>query len=415
MCFFISWMYQQLLVSMMNQQSLLVVMQNQVSIGKCINVVLDDFVGVGCVISFNYILVVNIQYIVNIDVVSMWLDMVQFMFNLVNDLYNSVCDFILQVFNGLLVDSDCQVIVIQFMQMCDQLLQMVNIIDVIGQVLFVGISSNIVLFVKNVDGSVSYVGNDGQLWVSIGVGFIVLIGEFGSVIFMDVVVGNGCFVVSVVVGNIGMLVVGENVVFDFIIFVVGIIVNGGYMIIFDGVGNWNVFDGGGNLLFDSGGNLVIGIYIVGGSISFNGFMFLFDGELQVGDLVSIQVGVLQDIFIIFNIMIMMLQGGGSLVQMINMFNCQLEVFDNVQVEVMWVEVDIGGCINVFVVQCVVYQDFGVIYKSMLLDMCDVDVYQVISNFLFQFMVLQVLQQVFVQVKLMSLFNYIKQLWVFCLF
>lgn len=403
-----SWMYQQSLASMMNQQSSLAATQNQVSTGKRINVASDDPAGAGRVISLNHILAANTQYTANIDAASTRLDTAQSTLNSVNDLYNSARDLTLQALNGSLADSDRQAIATQLTQMRDQLLQMANTTDATGQALFAGTSSNTVPFVKNADGSVSYAGNDGQPRASIGAGLTVPTGESGSAIFMDVAAGNGRFVASAAAGNTGTLVVGENAVSDPTAFAAGIAANGGYTITFDGAGNWNALDGGGNPLLDSGGNPVSGSYTAGGSISFNGLTLSLDGEPQAGDSVSIQGGTTQDVFTTFNNMISALQGGGgSSTQLTNTLNRQLEALDNAQADVTRAEVDIGGRTNALAAQRAAYQDLGVTYKSTLSDTRDVDVYQAISNLSLQSTALQASQQVFAQVKSMSLFNYIK--------
>jgi flagellar hook-associated protein 3 FlgL len=402
-----SWMYQQSLASMMNQQSSLAATQNQVSTGKRINVASDDPAGAGRVISLNHILAANAQYTANIDAASTRLDTAQSTLNSVNDIYNSARDLTLQALNGSLADSDRQAIATQLTQMRDQLLQMANTTDATGQALFAGTSSNTVPFVKNASGSVSYAGNDGQPRAAIGAGLTVPTGESGSAIFMDVAAGNGRFVASAAAGNAGTLVVGENAVSDPTAFAAGIAANGGYTITFDGAGNWSALDGGGNPLLDGGGNPVTGTYAAGGSISFNGLTLSLDGEPQAGDSVSIQGGVSQDIFTTFNTMIATLQGGGSSAQVTNTLNRQLEALDNAQAEVTRAEVDIGGRTNALAAQRSAYQDLGVTYKSTLSDTRDVDVYQAISNLSLQSTALQASQQVFAQVKSMSLFNYIK--------
>lgn len=402
-----SWMYQQSLASMMNQQSSLAATQNQVSTGKRINVASDDPAGAGRVISLNHILAANTQYTANIDAASTRLDTAQSTLNSVNDLYNSARDLTLQALNGSLADSDRQAIATQLTQMRDQLLQMANTTDATGQALFAGTSSNTVPFVKNADGSVSYAGNDGQPRAAIGAGLTVPTGESGSAIFMDVAAGNGRFVASAAAGNTGTLVVGENAVSDPTTFAAGITANGGYTITFDGAGNWNALDGGGNPLLDSGGNPFTGTYTAGGSISFNGLTLSLDGEPQAGDSVSIQGGTSQDVFTTFNNMIAALQGGSSAPQMTNALNRQLEALDNARAEVTRAEVDIGGRTNALAAQRAAYQDLGVTYKSTLSDTRDVDVYQAISNLSLQSTALQASQQVFAQVKSMSLFNYIK--------
>jgi len=404
-----SWMYQQSLASMTNQQSALAATQNQVSTGKRINVASDDPAGAGRVVSLNHILAANTQYTANIDAASTRLDTAQSTLNSVNDLYNSARDLTLQALNGSLADSDRQAIAVQLTQMRDQLLQMANTTDANGEALFAGTSSTTVPFVKNASGSVSYAGNDGQPRAAIGAGLSVPTGESGSAIFMDVAAGNGRFVASANAGNGGTLVVGENAVSDPTAYAAGISASGGYTVTFDGAGNWSALDGGGNPLLDAGGNPVTGAYTPGGNISFNGLTLSLDGSPQAGDSVSIQGGTSQDIFTTFDNMISALQGsgGGSETQLTNTLNRQLEALDNAQAGVARAEVDIGGRTNALAAQRSAYQDLGVTYKSTLSDTRDVDVYQAISNLSLQSTALQASQQMFAQVKSMSLFNYLK--------
>ncbi len=404
-----SWMYQQSLASMMNQQSTLAATQNQVSTGRRINVASDDPAGAGRVVSLDHILAANTQYTANIDAASTRLNTAQSTLNSVNDLYNSARDLTLQALNGSLADSDRQAIATQLTQMRDQLLQMANTTDATGQALFAGTSSASVPFVKNPDGSVSYAGNSGQPRAAIAAGLSVPTGESGSAIFMDVAAGNGRFVASAGAGNAGTLVVGKNAVSDPAAFAAGLAANGGYTLTFSGSGNWSALDSSGTPALDAGGNPITGTYTAGGSISFNGLTLSLDGTPQAGDSVSIKSGTSQDIFATFNNMITALQGSGSgtQAQLTNTLNRQLEALDSARAGVTRAEVDIGGRTNALAAQRTAYQDLAVTYKSTLSDTRDVDVYQAISNLSIQSTALQASQQVFAQVKSMSLFNYIK--------
>ena len=84
-----SWMYQQSLGTMMNQQSALAASQNQVSTGRRINVASDDPAGAGRMVSLNHILAANTQYTANIDAANTRLNTSQSTLNAVNGLYDS--------------------------------------------------------------------------------------------------------------------------------------------------------------------------------------------------------------------------------------------------------------------------------------------------------------------------------------
>ena len=403
-----SWMYQQSLGTMMNQQSALAASQNQVSTGRRINVASDDPAGAGRMVSLNHILAANTQYTANIDAANTRLNTSQSTLNAVNGLYDSARDLTLQALNGSLADSDRQAIATQLTQMRDQLMQLANTTDANGQALFAGTSSSTVPFVKNADGSVGYLGNGDQPHAAIGAGLTVPTGESGSSIFMDIPTGNGSFTAAAGAANAGTLVVGENAVSDPVAFASAIGAAGGsYTISFDGAGNWSAQDAGGNPLLDAGGNPVGGTYTDGGSISFNGFTLSLDGQPVAGDTVSVGAGGTQDIFTTFNTMIGALNGGGSSTQLVNTLNRQLESLDQARASVTRSEVDIGGRTNALDAQRTAYQDLSVTYQGTLSDTRDVDVYTAISNLSIQSTALQASQQMFAQVKQMSLFNYLK--------
>lgn len=402
------WMFQQSLGTMMSQQSALAAAQNQVSTGRRINAASDDPAGAGRIVSLNHILAANAQYTANIDAASTRLDTSQSTLNAVNALYDSARDLTLQALNGSLADSDRQAIAVQLGQMRDQLLQLANTTDATGQALFAGTSSSSVPFVKNADGSVGYLGNDAQPRASIGAGLTVTTGESGANLFMALPTGNGRFTAVAPAGNGGTLVVGENAVSDPVAFDAAIDAAGGsYTVSFDGAGHWSALDAGGNPLLDAGGNPVGGTYADGGSISFNGFTMSLDGEPAAGDTVSVTAGGQQNVFQTFDAMIAALDPTVDPTARVNALNRQLESIDQAQASVARAEVDIGGRSNAIAAQRAAYQDLSVTYQSTLSDTRDVDVYQAISQLSIQSTALQASQQVFAQVKSLSLFNYLK--------
>lgn len=403
-----SWMYQQSLTSMMNQQSALSASQNQVSTGKRINVASDDPAGAGRVVSLNHVLAANTQYSANIDAASTRLNTAQSTLNSVNDLYNSARDLTLQALNGSYSDSDRADIASQLVQMRDQLVQLSNTTDANGQALFAGTSATTTPFVKNADGTVTYAGNSGQLKSSIGAGLQIPVSDSGTDLFMTVPAGNGTYVASAAAGNTGTLIVGDNTVSDPVTFAAGAAANGGsYSITFDGAGNWSALDASGNPVLDSGGNPVTGTYTAGGSISFNGMNLDLSGTPAAGDSVSVVAGGQQDIFTTFDNMISALQNPTSETDLNNTLNRQLESLDQARAGLTRVEVDIGSRTNTLAAQKSAYADLSVTYQSALSDTQDVDVYKAISNLSIQSTALQASQQMFAQVKSMSLFNYIK--------
>jgi flagellar hook-associated protein 3 FlgL len=403
-----SWMYQQSTNTMLNQQSAVAASQNQVSTGKRINVASDDPAGAGQVVSINHVLATNTQYSTNIDSATTKLSTEQTALTSVGSLLDSARTLALQGINGSLGSSDRQAMATQLAQMRDQLVQQANTTDANGNALFAGTSTTTVPFVKNADGSVNYTGNDGQQMTSIGSGLQTAIGDSGAQVFMAVPAGNGSFTSSADAANTGTLLVGENSVTDPTVYAADSAANGGsYTLSFDGSGNWSATDASGNPVLDSSGNPVTGTYSDPSSISFNGMTIALSGTPATGDTVSVKSGGTQDVFTTLNTMIAALQGNGSGTQISNTLSRSIESIDQAQQSVTNTEVAIGGRMNTLSQQKTAYQDLAVTYQSSLSNVQDVDAYTAISNLSTQTAALQASQQLFSQVKSMSLFNYLK--------
>ena len=403
-----SWMYQQSVSTMLNQQSALAITQNQVSTGKRINVASDDPAGAGQVLSLNHILAANDQYSGNIDSATNRLSTEQTVLSSAGNLLDSVRSMAIRGINGSLAGSDRAGMATQLGQLRDQLVQLANAGDSNGNALFAGTSTTTTPFVKGAGGTVGYAGNDATQMASIGPGLKVPTSDAGSGLFMNLPAGNGTFTASAGAANAGTLVVGANSVTDQAAWNAGAAANGGsYTITFGAGGSWTATGAGGTPVLDSGGSPVGGTYHDGGSISFNGMTVAMNGTPASGDTVRIQAGGKQDVFATLDNMIAALQGGGSDTQLANDLNRQIESLDQAKAGVTNTEVSIGGRLNTLNQQKSVYQDLKVTYQQTLSSVQNVDIYTAISNLSVQSAALQASQQAFARIKATTLFDYIK--------
>jgi len=404
-----SWMYQQSVNTMLNQQSALAATQNQVTTQKRINVASDDPAGAGQVVNLSHVLAANAQYSSNIDSANGQLASEQTSLASVTNVLDSARSLALQGISGSLVGSDRQAVATQLSQLRDQLVQLANTTDSHGNALFGGTSTNVQPFVKNSDGSISYAGDNGQLLASIGPQLKTATGDPGSALFMTLPAGNGSFAASAGSANTGSLVVGANSVSDPVMWKKDSAASGGaYVINFGASGSWTAADAKGNPVLDTSGKPVGGTYIEGDTISFNGATVSLAGTPAAGDTVKLAAGGTQDIFSTLSNMISALQNPvTSDAALNNTLNRQIESLDQAQAKVTSTEVDIGGRMNTLQQQQSAYSDLGVTYQSALSGVQDVDVYTAISNLSLQTASLQASQQMFSQLKSMSLFNYIK--------
>lgn len=403
-----SWMYQHSLNTMLNQESMLANTQNQVSTGNRINVASDDPAGAGQVVSLNHVIAENTQYTANINSATTSLNTEASTLSSMNSVLDNARTLALQAVNGTLSSTDLNSLASQLTQMRSQLVQMANSTDSNGNAIFAGTSSTTAPFQVGANGAVSYTGNSAQQQTSIGSGLLVPTNDSGASLFMNIPAGNGSFEASAGASNTGTLVVGSNSVTDQAAWNSSVTGSGGgYNITFGAGGSWTASDAQGNPVLDSSGNPVGGTYTDGGSISFNGMSIAMSGTPSAGDSVSVQTGGKQDVFSTLTNMINALQSGGSSTQLTNAMSRQIESIDQTQSAMSAVQVSVGGRLDTLQQQQGSYQNLNVTYQSALSDVQNVDAYTAISNLSLQQTALQASQQVFAQVKSLSLFNYLK--------
>jgi flagellar hook-associated protein 3 FlgL len=407
-----SWMYQQSLSTMLNQQAQLAQTQNEVSTGDAINVASDNPVGAAQIVGLNHILAENTQYTSNITSANTRLSTETSTLGTVSNLLNSVNDLALGAINGAMSSTDLSNMATQLTQYRNQLVQLANTTDANGQALFAGTSNTTTPFViDNNTGAVTYAGNDQQSYASIGQGLQVANGDAGSSLFMTLPAGNGSFVASAGSSNTGTLVVGANSVTDTSAFQAATAsgpIND--TITFGANGTYSVTDAAGNPVLDSSGNPITGTYTDGGSISFDGMSVTMSGTPSSGDTVNVQsdsASNTQDVFTTLNNMITALQSGQSSTALDNTLNRQLESLSQAMGSVSNTQVSVGSRMDTLQQQQSDYSDLSVTYQSALSDVQNVDMATAISNLSLQSTALQASQQVFAKVQGTSLFDYLQ--------
>ncbi len=407
-----SWMYQQSLSTMLNQQAELSQTQNEISTGNAINVASDNPVGAAQIVGLNHILAENTEYTSNISSANTRLSTETSTLNSVSNLLDSVNDLALGSINSSMSSSDLSNMATELTQYRDQLVQMANTTDANGQALFAGTSTTTTPFVTDSStGAVTYAGNDQQSFTSIGTGLQVASSDPGSSVFMNLPVGNGSFVASAGASNTGTLVVGANSVTDTNAFEAATAsgpIND--TITFGANGTYSVTDASGNPVTDSSGNPITGTYTDGGSISFDGMSVTMSGTPAAGDTVNVQSDTAsntQDVFTTLNNMIATLQSGGSTAAISNTMNRQLESLNAAMNSVSTTQVAVGSRLDTLQQQSSSYSDLGVTYQSALTDVQNVDMATAISNLSLQSTALQASQQVFAKVQGTSLFDYLQ--------
>jgi flagellar hook-associated protein 3 FlgL len=407
-----SWMYQQSVNTMLNQQNELDDTQNEISTGYAINVASDNPVGAAQIVGLNHILAENTQYATNISSANTRLSTETSTLSSVSNLLNSVNDLGLGAINGANSSADLSNMATELTQYRDQLVQYANTTDANGQALFAGTSTTTTPFVINsATGAVTYTGNDQQSYAAVGQGLQLANGDPGSSLFMNLPAGNGSFVSSAGSSNTGTLVVGANSVTDTSAFQAATAsgpIND--TITFGANGTYAVTDAAGNPVTDSSGNPITGTYTDGGSISFDGMSVTMSGTPAAGDTVNIQSDTAsntQDVFTTLNNMITALQSGESSAALTNTLNRQLESLNQAISSVSTTQVSVGSRLDTLQQQQSSYSDLSVTYQGALSDVQNVDMASAISNLSLQSTALQASQQVFAKIQGTSLFDYLQ--------
>lgn len=399
-----SWMYQQSLSTMLNQQGELNATQNQVSSGQRINLASDDPAGATQVVSLNHILASTAQYSSNIDAANARLSTESNTLSSFNSLLDQARSMAVQGINGTLSASDRQDMATQLVQIRAQLVQLANTTDASGNALFAGTSTTTTPFVLNSDGSVSYAGNGDNQMTAIGSGLRIPNSDEGAGLFMNIPAGNGSFVASAAAGNTGTLLVGATSVADSGAWKAATAAGPvDYQISFDAAGNWTATDA-------NNGNAVVasGSYQDGGSVSFNGMTIALSGTPAAGDTVSVQSGQTQDVFATLTNMIDALNDGSlDDTQLGNTMSRQIESIDRAQDQISSTQTDVGGRLNRLTQQQSTYSDLTLTYQTTLSGVQDTDMASAISQLMLQSTALQASQQTFAKVQGMSLFDYLK--------
>lgn len=189
----------------------------QISIGKCILILVDDLVGLVCLLCLDQEQGLNEQYKIGMIEVKNSLSQEEIIFCLVGNVFQCICEIVGQVGDGVLDFNDKKLLVSELCQCEDELLNLFNSCDVSGKYLFFGFQGLVQLFVCNEDGIYSYMGDESQCEVQIVSSMWILVSDSGKVLFEDIV-NVVCFDIKVVVGNIGDVCILVGLVEDELVF-----------------------------------------------------------------------------------------------------------------------------------------------------------------------------------------------------
>lgn len=316
--------------------------------------------------------------------------------------------------NGALGQDSLAAIAGELRQLGEQLLGVANSRDASGEYLFAGYSVTTRPFQRAADGSVTYVGDQGQRLIQIGDSRSVASGDSGAVVFAGIREGNGSFAALADAANTGTGVIVPGTVLDANQWAAA---GDRYTIEF-------VTNSAGELAYqvfgDSGGQLLPAppavtpdaapAYRSGTDIQFAGVQVSIEGQPAPGDQFQVAPSGNGDVFAMVEDLAAALTAPvGTPAQRAalgNAVNRALADFDRALDHLGGVRSAVGGRLNAIDGQRDLNEDLLLRSRTLLGEIADLDYAEAISRLSQQQVALEAAQQAFVRMQGLSLFNYI---------
>lgn len=196
-------MHRSAMSSLLEQQSQIMRIQQQLSNGKRIQTPADDPAGAASLLGLRQSLQMTEQYQRNINVVRTQLAQEEATLGAVTNVLDRVRELALAAANGTLTESDRRAIAIEVAQRLDDLEGLANTMTPSGEYLFAGYQGFTRPFSVNADGSASYHGDGGRRLVQVSPDRRVAVSDAGVDVFMAIPRGNGRFAALADAGNLG--------------------------------------------------------------------------------------------------------------------------------------------------------------------------------------------------------------------
>ncbi|WP_291525095.1 flagellar hook-associated protein FlgL [Acidithiobacillus sp.] len=346
----------------------------------------------------------------------------------VGTLINQVQQLAVQMNNATVSPSDLQNAVTTMQGNLQQLVQMANTQDANGTYVFAGSQSGVTPFQLQSNNQVRYLGDSGQKTLEIGPGLTAPVSQAGNSVFMNIPAGNGSFTVSGTATDVGTTTLGPGSVLNQAAANDQFVVNGAqYQVTISNNGSggltYSVSSGTGQVgssgWSGSSGTVVSGSYTPGQSIAIpstpgsSPFISVpTNGQPGIGQSASFILAAAQpqSLFQTFNNLITAFQAGGGSpganTQRAQDISNVLANLSQSQTTLLSTQSQIGSQLqqaqSVQTMNTNLTQQFQTTQGSL----ADISYPQVITQFQQSTTALQAAQKAFAQVQGLSLFNYI---------
>ncbi|MDR0576315.1 MAG: flagellar hook-associated protein FlgL [Candidatus Accumulibacter sp.] len=386
---------------LMDGQSKLYKLQNQLSTEKKFLTAQDDPVAAAQVLITSHALGVNTQYADNQANAASQLGLEETRLQSVIDSIQYIMEQAVAGSNQILSDSQREYFAKDWQGQFEFLLGMANSADANGYYLFSGYQGHTQPFQKMANGVVAYVGDSGQRLLQVGASRQIAVSDSGYDIFQAIRTGNGTFAMTAAAANTGTGVIGGGTVTDITAWT-----GDNYQIQFTSPTNFTVTD--------TTTSTVVGsyTYTAGTSITaIPGISFSIGGNPAAGDTFDISPSTDQSLFTTLGNMIAALSTdiagnpvAAASVQ--NILNAERANLDRALENMSTVQASIGSRRVELNELTDVSSMLDLQYKERISNLEDIDWAEVISAFTQQQTQLEAAQSSFARITSLSLFNYL---------
>jgi flagellar hook-associated protein 3 FlgL len=394
-----SGMHRNALTAMLQQQSDLSKIQNQIATGKRVNTPADDPVAAVHIIELQRALQESAQFKANSDVATNRLTLEEQAMADVTSVLHKVRELTIQANNASVDDASRKLIATEVRGRLGELIDIANRRDANAEYIFAGYSTQTQPFAMNA-GAVTYAGDQGNRLLQVGPSQRVADSHSGFDAFMQIAEGNGTFVVDAANANTGTGSISAGSVSDLSLWVPD-----DYTLRFTAANTWEVVD-------SSAAVVTTGTYSgEQGTVSFNGISVSIKGTPAIGDEFQITESHTEDLFTTLNSLVSSLEapasGGPARAQLSTDLGVTLQQLDKSLDHMLGVRAEVGTRLSSLDNAAASREDHEVELQRMTSDLRDLDYAEAITRMNQQLVGLQAAQASYAQISQLSLFNYLK--------
>jgi len=391
--------YGSALAAMLDQQAVLSKTQVQVATGKRVNTPADDPIAAVHILELERTQLETDQFGKNGEIVRSRLNLEEQALADAGTVLQRVRELALQAANtATMSDTDRRSVATEIVQRRQELADIANRQDAVGEYLFSGFSGLTKPFALSSTGSAVYAGDQGSRLLQVGASQRVADGHSGFDVFMQVSRGNGTFATGSAPTNSGTGVIDNGSVVDKAAWVPG-----DYSLNFVSSSNWQVVDAASAVVAS-------GTYTAGTSIAFNGIQVTVAGSPAAGDRFAMTGPSSEDIFTTLDTLASSLQQTAAApadkARLQTALGGVLQQIDQGADHLLGIRAEVGSRLSMLDGAESMRENLKVDIAGSLANLRDLDYAEAMTRMNQQLVGLQAAQQSYIKIAQLSLFNYL---------